>query len=234
MRIAICDDEEAQRNLLVRYVHEWSEMRQIPAQIETYANGEGFWFIWEEEKNFDLLILDIEMGEMSGIELAMKLREQNQDIPILFVTGYESYMAMGYEVSALHYLVKPVQKEKFFSVLDKALQKQPPEEKLFFQTDRGAISLPVSELWYIEAQGHTCRLHTRDYCYTVHMGISELKKELADQSSFIFCHRSYIVNLTHVAAIEKTELLLDNKTILPLSRGAAKEVNQAFIRYYRS
>lgn len=232
LRIAICDDEEAQRILLARYVEEWADTRQIPVKTEVFPGSEHFLFIWEEDKTFDLLILDIEMGEMNGMSLALKLREQNWDIPILFVTGYDKYMAQGYEVSALHYLLKPIQKQKMFSVLDRAVQKQPPAQKLMFRTDSGMISLPVPEIWFFEAQGHTCILHTKEAGYSIYIGITELKKQLGAIHAFVPCHRSYIVNLQHVTALEKAELLLDNQTRLPLSRGSAKEVNQAFIKYY--
>lgn len=232
MRIAICDDEESQRILLVHYVEEWAGIRHITAKTETFAGSEHFLFAWEEDQAFDLLILDVEMGEMNGMDLALKLREQNGDIPILFVTGYEQYMAQGYEVSALHYLLKPIQKQKLFAVLDRAVQKQPPSEKLMFRTDGSIISLPLSEIWFFEAQGHTCILHTEKTARLIYMGITELKKQLDEKKSFVQCHRSYIVNLQHVAAVEKAELFLDNQTRLPLSRSSAKEVHQAFIKYY--
>lgn len=232
MKIAICDDERAQRELLKKYISEWGVSKHLPLQLVDFESSEAFLFHWEDDKSFDLLVLDIEMGQMNGMELAMKLREENEKLPILFVTGFEQYMALGYEVDAMHYLLKPIQKEKLFSVLDKAVARKAPEEREMFQTEDGIISVPVSDIWYFEAQGHSCILYVDGARHTLHMGISTVKERLSGRECFVVCHRSYLVNLQHVAAIEKTEMVLDDKTRIPVSRGLVREVNQAFIRFY--
>ena len=86
MRIAICDDEEVQRQLLAEYLREWADTVHLLLETVSYPNAESFLFQWEEDKDFDLLILDIEMGQINGVELAMKLRENDEQIPILFIT----------------------------------------------------------------------------------------------------------------------------------------------------
>ena len=233
MRIAICDDEEVQQKLLEKYLEEWAGQNHIPLATALFPSAEAFLFAWEDDKNYDLLILDIEMGKVNGMELAGTIRRQDEDIPILFVTGYDRYMAQGYEVAALHYLLKPIQKEKFFAVMDKLKQKEKPEEKLFFQTDNGVISLAISKIWYIEANAHQCILYTAEEEHVLHASIGEMIKYLEKQPAFIRCHRSYLVNILHVAAIVKPELILDDKRRLPVSRSAEKSVNQAFIEFYR-
>lgn len=233
MKIAICDDEQVQLELLKKYVEEWGTFRSISLQFMLFESAEAFLFQWEEDKSYDLLILDIEMGRMNGMELAMKLREQRERLPILFVTGFEQYMPFGYEVDALHYLLKPIQKDKLFSVLDRAAVSRPPEEREVFQTEEGVISLPISDIWYFEARGHSCILRTENASYTLRMGISAVREKFGHRSCFASCHRSYLVNLKHISAIEKTEAVLDDRTRLPVSRGALKELNHAFISFYR-
>lgn len=233
MRIAICDDEEVQQKLLQKYLKEWADTNNIPLETSLFPSGEAFLFAWEDYKNYDLLILDIEMGKLNGMELADKIRRQDEDIPILFVTGYDQYMSQGYEVAALHYLLKPLDKGKLFTVMNKLKEKEKAEEKLLFQTDNGVISLPVSKIWYIEANAHQCILYTADEEHILHSSIGEMIKYLENQPSFIRCHRSYLVNIQHVAAIIKPELILDDKRRLPVSRSAEKSVNQAFIAFYQ-
>ena len=233
MRIALCDDEEVQQKLLEKYLEEWAGQYHIPLATALFPNAEAFLFAWEDDKNYDLLILDIEMGKVNGMELAGNIRRQDEDIPILFVTGYDRYMAQGYEVAALQYLLKPLQKEKFFAIMDKLKQKEKPEEKLLFQTDNGVISLAVSKIWYIEANAHQCILYTAEEEHVLHSSIGEMIKDLEKQPAFIRCHRSYLVNMQHIAALVKPELILDDKRRLPVSRSAEKRVNQAFIEFYR-
>ncbi len=232
MRVAICDDEEVQQRLIEKYLNEWAEKSGKKMETIAFPSAESFLFHWEEDKRFDLLILDIEMGSINGMELAIKLRAQNEEIPILFISGYEHYMSQGYEVSALHYLMKPLHKEKLFQVLDRLKKEKKPEEKLMLQMEEGTLAVPLSDIWYIEAADHRCILVAGEKKYTVKHSFGELKKMFADRWGIVACHRSYIVNLQHVSAVMKAELIMDNNVRIPVSRSAAKQVNEAFIRNY--
>lgn len=232
MKIAVCDDEAAQCMLLSDYLKEWGKIRKNQPEVSCFSSGESLLFSWEDEI-FDLLILDIEMGDLSGMELAGRIRKDNEEIPILFITGYEKYMAQGYDVAALHYLLKPVQKEKLFEVLDGLIRKKKPEEKLVFPTAEGHILRPASQIWYVEAMGHDCLLCTAEEKRQIRMSMGEALKLLDGKKGFVQCHRSYLVNLQHISAIVRTEVVLDDGSRLPISRRAQKEVNEAFIRNYR-
>ena len=165
MRIAICDDEKAQRSLITKYLQEWARENGQILELSEFPDAESLLFCWEDEKRFDLLILDIEMGALSGMELAERIRRENEDIPILFITGYETYMAQGYEVSAIQYLLKPLSKEKLFTVLERLWRQQRPEEKLAFQTGEGVLLLTPSQIWFAEARGHQSLLSTAHESY---------------------------------------------------------------------
>ena len=232
MKIAICDDEKSEQKLLCKYVTEWASGRGDTAEIRCFDSAESFLFSWEDEKDYQVLILDIEMGDMNGMELARKIRETDAEIPILFVTGYGEYMQSGYDVSALHYLLKPVNKGKFFSVLDRLPREQKEADKIFFQTEEGNVSLPLQEIWYVEAEGHRCMLHTQNTILALRESISSVERRMADYPSVIKCHRSYLVNLQHVSVVLKEELVLDDRKKVPLSRNLRKAANDAFVRCY--
>lgn len=233
MRIAICDDEAVQQQILQKYLEEWAKMNGEVLETELFISGESFSFAWEEDRVFDLLVLDVEMGQLNGMELAAKIRSQDENIPILFVTGYDKYMAQGYEVSALHYLLKPVHKEKLFEVLDKVKKLGKNEEKLLFQTDRGPISLPVSKIWYVEARAHQCVLYTEEDEYILYSGINEMAEILGNYREFVRSHRSYVVNVRHILAAVKSELVLDDKRRIPVSRSSEKRVKQVFMEIFK-
>lgn len=233
MRIAICDDEAVQQQILQKYLEEWAKASGEVLETELFISGENFLFTWEEDRDYDLLILDIEMGQISGMELAAKIRTRNENIPILFVTAYDKYMAQGYDVAALHYLMKPVHKEKFFEVLDKVKKLGENEEKQLFQTDRGPISLPVSKIWYVEARAHQCVLYTEADEYVLYSGINEMAELLGNHREFVRCHRSYVVNVQHILANVKSELVLDDKRRIPVSRSSEKRVKQAFMDIFK-
>lgn len=232
MRIAICDDEESQRALIEKYLYEWAEARSLILETVAFSDAEQFLFEWEEDKRYDLLVLDIEMGAINGMDLAKRIRREDEEIPIVFITGYESYMAQGYEVSAMQYLLKPMYKDKLFTVLDKLQKVKKAEAKLPFQTEEGMIFIAPSDIWYVEATGHYSTLHTAETSHLLRPSFSEMLKRLSGQHSFVQCHRSFLVNVQHVSAITKTELIMDNRGKIPISRNCYKTVNQRFIEYY--
>ena len=233
MRIAICDDEKVQQDLLKNYIEEWAIENAEKIVINCFQSAEQFLFSWEEDMAYDLLVLDVEMGEMNGMELARKLRSQENEVPILFVTGYEKYMAMGYEVSALHYLLKPVRKEKLWEQLCRIRNSRKNMEKLWMQTAEGSIVVPVEHIWYIEADRHNCILHYADKEQMIKHTLSYVAKLLEHRKELVACHRSILVNLQHVSMIVKNELVMDNGERLPISRSMTGNVNQAFIRLYQ-
>ena len=171
------------------------------------------------------------MGEMDGVSLAKKLRQNYESIQIVFVTGFADYMSEGYEVSALHYLMKPVKKDKLFAVLDRAVAAMQKTDRVILLPVGGeTLRLPVGQVQYIEAFSHAVAIVTGADTVQVKMSISEAEKLLGD--GFVRCHRSYLVGLKHIARLSKTEVILDDGKALPLSRSAAATVHKAFISYY--
>ena len=230
IRVALCDDEETVREYLGRLLEEWKERQNDQLQIEYFESAESFLFQYEEDKRWQLLILDIEMGKMNGVELAKKVREHNKEVQILFVTGYMDYISDGYEVEALHYLLKPVTKEKLFSVLDRARERMKKSEKaLFLQGSDETVGIPYYEIRYVEVQHNYVTIHAAED-YTVKKTLSELEEELGD--GFFRTGRSFLVNLKCVKRITKKEVSLKDGMVIPLSRGMYEKINREIIRYF--
>lgn len=232
MKIAIVDDETEEQEILAKYIGEWAKAKKELVEFACFSGSEAFLFSWEDEKDYALLVLDIEMGEISGLELAKKIRLQDQGIPILFVTGYDEYMQYGYDVAALHYLLKPVQKEKLFQVLDKLGERKETETCLIVNAGNEVRRLPFSDVFYVEADGHGSILHTADETISVRESFGELEK-LLTMPEAVKCHRAYLVNLRYISAICNTELILDQGERLPIARSRMKSVQSAFLRYYK-
>ena len=122
LTIAICDDNENQIKALRRLLDEWSADKQFALAIDEYISAKSFLFSYPDNP-CDLILLDIEMKELNGMELAKKLRSDGDMLPIVFITGYSDYIGDSYEVEALHYLLKPVNKQKLFAVLDRYIKR---------------------------------------------------------------------------------------------------------------
>ena len=227
-KIAICDDSQADRDYVASLVRRWASEGDRSAHIEAFSSAEGFLFHYAEESDFDILLLDIEMGGMDGVTMAKRLRQSNDTVQIIFITGYSDYIAEGYEVAALHYLLKPVNERKLFSVLDRAVEKLRKNEKvLLFEIGGELERLPIYEIRYADVAGNYVTIHAvRDL--TVKMPLGELEKQLDER--FYRAGRSLIVNLTRVSRATRETIRLLDGTCLPLPRGAYEGVNRAIIQ----
>ncbi len=226
-KIAICDDSEADRQYVAGLAAKWAASAGHTIQTALFSSAENFLFHYAEKNDYDILLLDIEMGEMDGVTMAKKLRRDNDTVQIVFITGYSDYISEGYEVAALHYLVKPVKQEKLFSVLDRAAEKLSKNEKILnFEVGGEMIRVPIHRIRYAEVCGNYVTIHAAD-CITIKMTLSELEKELDDR--FYRVSRSAVVNLTQISRVTKAEIKMNDGAAIPLPRGAYEGVNRAII-----
>lgn len=226
--IAICDDSEADRKYIYDMVDEWALVQGHSVHITTFESAENFMFCYDDRKDYDILLLDIEMGDMDGVAMAKKLRKQDDNVQIVFITGYSDYIAEGYEVAALHYLMKPVKKEKLLSVLDRAVEKLSKNEKMINMELVGElVRIPIYQIRYADVLGNYVTVHAAQE-YTFKMTLSDLQKELDER--FLRVGRSCIVNLTQISRVTKTLIKLSDGTEIPLPRGAFDAVNRAIIK----
>lgn len=226
-KIAICDDCDVDRQYILNMVTLWGERSGHIVHIDAFSSAENFLFHYAEESDYDILLLDIEMGEMDGVTMAKKLRKENDTVQIVFITGYSDYILEGYEVAALHYLMKPVKTEKLCAVLDRAAQKIAKNEKVLnFEVAGEMIRVPIYQIRYADVFGNYVTIHASSDV-TVKMTLSELEKQLDER--FYRAGRSCIVNLSQISRVTKAEIKLSDGTAIPLPRGAYDGINRAII-----
>ncbi len=225
--IAICDDSAADRKYISDMVDDWAAGTGNTINKVMFESAENFMFCYADKKDYDILLLDVEMGEMNGVDMAKKLREQDDGIQIVFITGYSDYIADGYDVAALHYLMKPVKKEKLFTVLDRAVEKLSKNEKMINIEIAGElVRIPIYQIRYADVMANYVTVHAvQDYTFKMTLG--ELQKELDER--FFRVSRSYIVNLTQISRVTRTQIKLADGCEIPLPRGAFDAVNRAII-----
>lgn len=229
-KIAICDDNSADTDYLSSLIKGWAAETGRIIDIATFSSAEAFLFNYEDNKNYDILMLDIEMGQMNGVELAKKIRSSDREVQIIFITGYNDYIADGYDVEALHYILKPVHADKLNSVLERACEKiKKNEAALLFDLPDGMVRIPLYEIRYIEVRSNYITIHSNREI-SVKTTLSKVEQELDD--AFFRVGRSFIVNMRYIRRIAKTEVILENETAVPLSRGMYKPLNEAFIKHF--
>lgn len=228
-RVAIVDDSAVDSGHISALLEKWAALRQIPATAELFSSAESFLFRYAEDKDWDILLLDIEMGAMDGVTMAKRVRQDNEAVQIVFITGYSDYIAEGYEVAALHYLMKPVNPDKLLTVLDRASEKRKQEERcLNLEAYGEMVRIPFYEIRYLDVHQNYVTIHAKTD-YTVKRTLGDFEKELDDR----FCRvgRAMILNLKYIQRVTKTEVRLSDGTVLPLPRGAYEPLNRAIIRH---
>lgn len=230
--IAIIDDNPAEAAYARLLCEDWADTAGHTLLCHEFPSAEHFLFHAEDLPAFDLLLLDIEMGKMNGIELARCIRERDGRVQLVFITGYPDFIAEGYDVSALHYLMKPVCREKLWQVLDRAadaIGRRP--RAILLPVGKETVRVIAEGIRYAESQGHYVTVYTAEGAFRCRMTVSELSDLLG--KGFARCHRSFLVGLRHVSRITKASVFLDDGTELPLGRGLYDELNRALIGVLR-
>ena len=226
-RAAICDDSAADAAFVEQLLREWAAQRAIEVQASVFDTADKFLFCYEEDKSFDLLLLDVEMPGTDGVTLAKTVRKDNEAVQIVFITGYSDYIAEGYDVAALHYLMKPVRREKLFAVLDRAWERHCRNARcLNLELSGELVRLPLYEVRYLDVHQNYVTVHARAD-YTVKRTLAEFEAQLDD--SFFRVGRGMILNLKQIRRVTRKEVFLADGTALPLPRGAYEPLNRAII-----
>lgn len=233
-RLAICEDEKVVLDFETSLVTKWAAERGCPLELDTYVSAEQFLFEKEDKALYDVLIFDIQMKNMNGMELAKSLRRGGCDSAIIFITGVADYAIEGYEVGAVRYILKPVKEEVLFGLLDSILAERHKEAKSYFVLGQGAEleRILFDKIVYIEARGHYVFLKGMDFEREWKAGFSETTAGF-EEHGFFCLRRGLMVNLKHVARITRTDCLLDDEEKLPVARGIYKDLNEAFIKYFK-
>lgn len=226
-KIAVCDDSAADTEYISALVKGWTEESCNIADIDTFPSSEAFLFHYADDKSYDILLLDIEMGDINGVELAKEIRAVNSSVQIIFITGYNDYISEGYEVEALHYLLKPISREKLFPVLCRAAEKMRHNEQvMLIESDGEMVRVPLCEIRFLEARQNYVTVHAKRE-YTVRGTLGETEKEL--DRRFFRTGRSFIVNLIYISRVTKTDIYLSDGSVVPLPRGMFEPLNRAII-----
>lgn len=230
LKLAICDDDTSQRDYLFNVVTLWANKNSHLIEIKQYEEAKPFLFDYSEEKDFDILLLDIDMPGTNGIELAKAVRRESSSVQIIFVTGYYEYFSDGFDVSALHYLIKPVDERKLYPVLDKAVQNLSCRQRsVLITTADGSIKVSLADILYIESENVYINIHTMHGTYHTRMTLGKFAEQLDE--TFFRVHRSYIVCLKYIKRITRTDITMTNGENIPIRRGLYDEVHAALIKH---
>lgn len=228
MRIAIVDDEK----IICEQIKDFIQKEHGDCQIDSYFSGQAF---LEAGKQFDLVFLDIQMGGMDGMDTARALRKTQPEAVLIFVTGSKEYVFEAFDVSAFHYLLKPLEETKFKEVLARALlesqrHRAGRQERLFIRTKN--LTIDQKDILYIESRGKKVDIHTLKETFSIYGAMNELETQLS--KSFYRCHRGYLVNMAYITEYGPDRITLTGGDEVYLTRKKHGEFVKAYMWYLQN
>ena len=230
LNIAICDDEE----IIREQIKELTEKEKSGLCMELYETGDA---LLASRKQFDIVFLDIQMEGTDGIETAKRLRQRDEDTILIFITGIREYVFEAFDVAAFHYLLKPIEEDKFREVFRRAereleKRKSKRRETVFIKTRNRSFSLEKDSILYIESRGKKVEIHTTGETIEAYASMNEMEGQLG--GGFFRCHRGYLVNMAYVAEYDSGSITLNNGECVYLAKEKYGEFVKAYMRYLRN
>lgn len=231
MDIAIIEDSGQELSLLERYLQSYLSNRQVYRVIDTYTSGDAFLENWPF-KSYDLIFLDILMDGISGIEVARKIRETDSECLLIFISSSKEYALQGFEVRAFDYLLKPLSEERFQRTMDLCHNELAKHIRYIeVKESRTLVKIPLGEIIYTDYYNHYIQIHTSTRLIRSYQQFDVFSPLLLCYPQFLCCYRNCIVNMDHVASVDKHDFIMENGERVPITRGNRNAIYQQYADY---
>lgn len=229
LHIAIVEDEESERAHLKDCLNYLAEKEQVTFQVTEFPSGGSF--LGDYKPIYDIVLMDIEMPGMDGMETAKALRKVDTATTLIFVTNLVQYAVNGYEVDAMNYILKPVSKFDFALKMSRAVARSIKrlDESIQVKTSKETYKVRIASIKYLEVSGHYVIYHTTDGDFSEYITLKEAEKKV-NKNFLVRCHRCLLVNLKYVSAIKDDMVCIGNEE-LPISRPQKKEFLNALAAF---
>lgn len=225
MRIAIVDDQKNWRVCVEELIKK--HYAQNTPQTDQFDCGESFY----DQDEYDVVFMDIEMGEMDGFETAKRYRHKNSDALIVFLTTHVELSRRGYMVNAFRYIDKEFIVDEVEEALT-AIDELPKKDHVivFHVVNMAEMHIRAKDILYVETDKRNIIVHTIERDYVSNRGIEEVEEELKEHG-FFRCHRSYLVNLERIRKIDRSFAYFGNGRKAMISSRKYQEMKEKFFAY---
>lgn len=229
IRIALVEDDRAYREELIRFLKRYEQESGEKIHITTYTDGDEI--VEGYACQFDIVLMDIVMKYMNGMDAAERIRKQDSEVVIIFITNTPQYAMKGYLVDALDYVLKPVTYYSFSQRIDRALVRMKKRTKKYLSVTHksGLMKLDVSQISYVEVRDHDLIYHTTETEYLSKGSLTEVEQML-EQEHFFRCNKCYLVNLEYVEGVQNNDILVAGD-LVQVSRAKRKALLDALNDY---
>lgn len=232
VKIAICDDDEDQRDTIINLIKKGFEKTDYVESIDSFESGEAF--LESDFDKYDLVFMDIYMSGITGMETAKRLYNENKRTKIVFCTTSSDYGVESYDVEAIRYLLKPIEEDRFFAVLDFFFRNFAAKKTITVTCDRIDETIALDDIFWIESQGHKSVIHTPHRSYITRTSLAELHKEL-EPHGFMKPVRYALVSVNQIVGTPNKSIVLTDGTEFDIPKDKRVAVRNQFadIKYKR-
>lgn len=235
LKISVLDDEQIFYESIKKKIYSFYEKLHLVVSVDCYSSGKALMYEVDDGKYYDIYLLDIDLPDMSGIDLGRILREKSPYCYIVFLTAYPQYAIEGYSAKAYQYILKD-EWEKKLDVTLRNIQKEiqsrmEPSYRITVSTKLEKV--PVKDIYYLYKNGKNVVFQTRNGESTIRKTLSEVYEELPEKE-FIYVDRSFIVNIEHVMKLKNKEIYMSNGEIISVSKPQLERVKKQINAYWRS
>ena len=231
MNIAILDDSKEDLKQIRSVISSYYKSQNTDADIHLYSSAESF-FQKYSPGIYDLIIMDIYMGNMTGMDAAKKLREAKDSAALIFITSSDSYAVESYDVNASYYLLKPFQPEKLCSILD-SFQSRHLLASRYIEvvSDRVPIRVPLRNILYADTFRNAVCLHTDAGPVRSYLTFHKFEEQIRDCPNFLSCYRGCVVNMDRIQEASEEGFLLDNGEVVQIRKRGSSAIRKAYLQY---
>lgn len=222
IRIAIVEDEPTERDRIKVYLEEIAQEDQTQFDIEQYSSGMAF--VMRGMKDYDLVLMDIDMPNLNGIETAKALRKVDQSATLIFVTNMAQYAISGYEVNAIDFILKPVNRYSFAIKIKRAISRtaKKNDNAIQIKMDGTIFLVHMYQIMYLEVDGHYVIFHTTQGDYKEYTTLKLAQKRI-NSSHFVQCNQSFLINMKYIESVSRESVTVGG-TIIYISRKMKTEL----------
>lgn len=227
LRIAVCDDDSSSVEKISNLINNNCNIQNY--QLEKFYSGED---IIASDIKFDIVILDMEMNELDGINTAKILRQNQDDFILIFLTAYKEKIRNAFEVDTFRFLMKPLEYSNLINCINEAVYLYNKASVVIIRNKNDYVKVKVSKIIYFEALENTNCVRMTDGEMTTQISIGEYEEQLAN-CGFYRTHKSYLVNFEYVSKILNDRIILDNDEAVKISRRKRSDFVKKYHRYLR-
>lgn len=237
MQIALCDDDIFCRTHVLKLLNEYITAGNHNISVTVFEHAEDLLEDALKIGGYDIYLLDVMMPDTDGIQLGLALREAGLDGKILYLTSSEEYALDAFRAKASNYILKPAKKETLFPALDELLRwiSTRTQKSILVKTKDNSIKLPYNSILYANTNKRAIAFHLINdqviESSSIRISFTEAVQELLQDSCFVLCGASMIVNLRHITAVESEALVFKNGTSVYISKRISKEIRMLWQDY---